>query len=98
MAIWDDTAVFMQDANSLITIGVNLPVKCWQEDYEEVALPGEAESGVIAEIIAVSLPTADAAGVIIGDLVVVDGVNRIVKQRRLIHEGKFTHLLLEETP
>ena len=95
MTIWDNTAVFMQHPNASIVIGANPAVPCYSEDYEEVITSTENEGGLIARVIAVTIPTTDAGTVKIGDTVVVDGVNRVVKQRRLIHDNKFTHMLLE---
>ena len=95
MSIWDDTALFMRHANASISIASATAVPCWSEDYEEVLVPSDNEGGTIARVIAVTLPTTDAGAVKIGDTVIVDGTNRIVRQRRLIHENKFTHLRLE---
>lgn len=95
MSIWDNTAIFMRDANAQIKIDVADPVPCYREVYEEVTQPTENEGGIIGKIIAVTLPTAQTGNLQIGDTVQLDGEDRVVRQRRKIQDDMFTHLLLE---
>lgn len=86
---------FMHDWVPVVYNG-SQPFRGIPDNYDQVVLEGDMETGAIANISAVTVKTSDVAGIQTGEGITVNGVVRYVARRLAIQDGALTHLTLSE--
>lgn len=87
---------YFQDAEVEVSFNGATAVPAIKDEFEDPALEGATESASLVKTIALTCRATDVTDVEEGATAEYEGGRFLVRQRRLIHEGKCVHFLLKD--
>jgi len=90
----NDRDIFLNANTAVDVVYKGVIVKAIKDEFEERVNEGQMDTAAIARVIGLTFHTADVVGMVGDDIVLINGTSYSVRQRRAIHEGKYTHVML----